>query len=103
MSLASSQRSAPYANPFARDLILRLQVARDLLARGVAGGTFPHAALAMANHGTMFGDDELKWPSRHGFRVGTALVRSLASGLVREVGYTLARMAGRYDVASLRM
>jgi B12-binding domain/radical SAM domain protein len=80
----------------------RLRVARQLLAGGGSGGGFSPAALEMANHGTMFGDDELKWPARHGFRVGTALIASLASGLVREVGHTVARLAGRYDVAALR-
>jgi B12-binding domain/radical SAM domain protein len=77
----------------------RLRIARGLLAEHPGGASFTHAACELANHGTMFGDDELKWPAQHGFRVGAALVGALASGLVREVGHTLARLVGRYDVA----
>ncbi len=47
----------------------------------------------------MFGDDELKSPVHLGFRVGAALLRSLAAGLVIELGHTVARLAGRYDTA----
>jgi hypothetical protein len=47
----------------------------------------------------MFGDDEWKWPLRHGFRIGVALVRGLASGLVHEVGHTIARLANHFDTA----
>jgi B12-binding domain/radical SAM domain protein len=79
----------------------RLQAARQLLDEAGHHVPFTHAALEMANHGTMFGDDELKWPAQHGFRVGTALLRGLASGLMREVGHTVARLAGRYDGAAV--
>lgn len=75
----------------------RLRVARQLLLDG-GNAHFSHDAVEMANHGTMFGDDELKWPASHRFRVGAALARGLAAGLVREVGHAFARMAGRYDV-----
>jgi hypothetical protein len=47
----------------------------------------------------MFGDDELKWPIRQRFRVGATLVKSLALGLVEEIGHTAARVRGRYDDA----
>jgi len=79
----------------------RLRIARHLLDEGATDADFTHAALEMANHGTMFGDDELKWPLRHGFRVGGALLLNLASGLWHEIGHTTARLAGRYDVAPL--
>jgi hypothetical protein len=58
-----------------------------------------HAVLELANHRTMFGDDELKWPVAGRFRVGAALLRGLASGLVQEVGHPVARMAGQFDTA----
>jgi B12-binding domain/radical SAM domain protein len=79
----------------------RLRAARQLLDEAGHHVHLTHSALEMANHGTMFGDDELKWPARHGFRVGTALLRGLASGLAREVGHTIARLSGRYDVAAV--
>jgi hypothetical protein len=50
----------------------------------------------------MFGDDELKWPMKHGFRVGTTLLRSLAAGLALEFRHTAARLVDRYDVAPAR-
>ncbi|MBZ5556315.1 MAG: TIGR04190 family B12-binding domain/radical SAM domain protein [Acidobacteriia bacterium] len=78
---------------------MRLRAARALLASGAGADALSHAAFALANHGTMFGDDELKWPVRHGFRVGTTLLKSLAAGLLNEVGNTAARLAGRYDIA----
>ena len=56
-------------------------------------------ATELANHRTMFGDDELKWPVAHRFRIGGTLVRGLAEGLAHEVVHTFARLAGRYDVA----
>jgi hypothetical protein len=71
----------------------RLRVARELLEAGTDG----RHDLELANHGTMFGDDELKWPVRHGFHVGAALAGTLAAGLVGEVVHTAARLAGRYD------
>jgi B12-binding domain/radical SAM domain protein len=80
----------------------RLRAARRLLDCGDDPSALSHAALELANHGTMFGDDELKWPTtQYGFRVGTALVRGLASGLLREVGHTVARLAGHFDGAAL--
>jgi B12-binding domain/radical SAM domain protein len=79
----------------------RLRVARDLLDR--SGTVAPsHAALELANHGTMFGDDELRWPVGHRFRVGATLIRSLAASLGEEILHTAARLAGRYDTAALR-
>jgi len=77
----------------------RLQAARQLLAEADRTHQFSHAALELANHGTMFGDDELKWPVPHRFRVGATLLRSLAAGLAAEVVHTAARVAGRYDCA----
>lgn len=79
----------------------RLQAARQLLAEVGQTHQFSHAALELANHGTMFGDDELKWPVRHAFRVGGTLMRYLLMGLVHEMGHTAARLAGRYDGAAL--
>lgn len=79
----------------------RLQAARQLMAEADQTHQFSHTALDLANHGTMFGDDELKWPIRHAFRVGGTLVRYLAMGLVHEMGHTAARLAGRYDGAAL--
>jgi hypothetical protein len=54
---------------------------------------------SVADHGTMFGDDELKWPIHHRFRVGAMLLKHLALGLVEEIGRTVARLNGRYDNA----
>jgi B12-binding domain/radical SAM domain protein len=80
----------------------RLRVARDLLA--TAGQVTPpsRTAVEMANHGTMFGDDELQWPVSHRFRIGTTLLQSLTAGLGQELVHTAARMLGRYDTAALR-
>jgi hypothetical protein len=64
-------------------------------------GHVSHAALELANHGTMFGDDELKWPIRHGLRVGGTLLRSLSIGLFEEIAHTVARLLGHYDGAAL--
>jgi B12-binding domain/radical SAM domain protein len=80
----------------------RLSVARELLDTGGRAISPSHAAIEMANHGTMFGDDELKWPVGHRFRLGPALLRSLAAGLGQEIVHTAARMVGRYDTAPLR-
>ncbi|MBI3401635.1 MAG: TIGR04190 family B12-binding domain/radical SAM domain protein [Acidobacteria bacterium] len=82
---------------------MRLRAARALLASGAGPDALSHAAFALANHGTMFGDDELKWPVRHGFRIGATLLKNLAAGLLAEVGHTAARMAGRYDCAPARI
>ena len=81
------------------DVLFRLTIARQILDGAAADPDAGGAAAELANHRTMFGDDELKWPVEHRFRVGTTLVRSLAEGLAHEVRHTLARLAGRYDVA----
>jgi hypothetical protein len=47
----------------------------------------------------MFGDDELLWPVKHRFRIGTTLLRGLVEGLATEFRHTAARLVGRYDVA----
>lgn len=78
----------------------RLAVARRLLDDPQSA--VPPAAIELANHGTMFGDDELQWPMPHRFRVGAAVLRTLAAGLVEEVVHTAARLVGRYDVAPAR-
>jgi B12-binding domain/radical SAM domain protein len=80
----------------------RLRVARQLLETARHTPRPSHAAVEMANHGTMFGDNELKWPVAHRFRIGTTLLRSLAAGLGQEIVHTAARMMGRYDTAALR-
>ena len=63
----------------------RLRVARGLLDSSASTVPPNHAAVEMANHGTMFGDDELKWPVGHRFRIGPTLLRSLAAGLGQEI------------------
>jgi hypothetical protein len=80
----------------------RLSAARALLERDAdVSSAAGHAALELANHGTMFGDDELKWPVRRHFRIGAALVRGLASGLISEIGHTAARLVGHFDSAAI--
>ena len=64
-----------------------------------AEGSAAAKSIDLANHATMFGDDELKSPLHSRFRVGTTLLWNLAAGLALEVGHTAARLAGRYDVA----
>jgi hypothetical protein len=76
----------------------RIAVARTLLEHP---DTACRHDLDLANHGTMFGDDELKWPVRHGFHVGWMLMRHLAAGLGAEIVHTAARLAGRYDTARI--
>jgi len=81
----------------------RLKIARQIIANmddddDELGAT----AAELANHRIMFGDDELKWPVRHRFRVGTTLLRGLATGLALELHHTAARLVGRYDVAPAR-
>ena len=51
----------------------RLTIARYLVDQQGAGDDLSVPAAELANHRTMFGDDELKWPVRHGFRIGTTL------------------------------
>ena len=77
----------------------RLTTARGLADAATDAGARAAFAAEMANHRTMFSDDELKWPAHRTFRVGLTLLRNLASGLALEVGHTLARTIGRYDVA----
>jgi B12-binding domain/radical SAM domain protein len=74
----------------------RLAVARQVLQED---GPWEAPRIDLANHATMFGDDELKSPLHQRFRVGATLLWNLAAGLALEVGHTAARMAGRYDVA----
>jgi hypothetical protein len=76
----------------------RLGVAREVLREE---GPWDAGRVDLANHATMFGDDELKSPIGHRFRIGPALLWNLAAGLALEVGHTVARMAGRYDVATV--
>jgi B12-binding domain/radical SAM domain protein len=83
----------------AADVEFRLAIARRIVATSAGGDGMSGTAAALANHRTMFGDDELKWPVKHRFRVGATLLRSLAGGLATEVGHTIARCVGRYDVA----
>ena len=73
----------------------RLAVAHRLLDS--PGSSMSHAAIELANHGTMFGDDELKWPVRRRFRVGATLLVNMAAGLIDEVRHTMARACGRFD------
>jgi hypothetical protein len=81
------------------DVRFRLNMARQIVARAGEDDDVSGPAAELANHRTMFGDDELKWPLKHGFRVGTTLLRSLAAGLVLELRHTAARLVDRYDVA----
>jgi B12-binding domain/radical SAM domain protein len=84
------------------DVRLRLKLARYLLDQPNESDDVRNLAAELANHRTMFGDDELKWPVKHGFRVGATLLRSLAAGLAIELGHTAARLVGRFDVAPAR-
>ncbi|HUL74937.1 MAG TPA: TIGR04190 family B12-binding domain/radical SAM domain protein [Vicinamibacterales bacterium] len=77
----------------------RLAAAREALQATEQAGELSRRAAELANHGTMFGDDELKWPVRQRFHVGWPLVRSLGIGLAQEIAHTAARVVGRYDVA----
>jgi len=76
----------------------RLALARQLEARPEARRRIDDIA-ALANHRTMFGDDELKWPVAQRFRIGTVLTRGLIAALATELRHTGARLMGRYDVA----
>jgi B12-binding domain/radical SAM domain protein len=78
------------------DVADHLAVARQVLQES---GPWDARRIDLANHATMFGDDELKSPLHLGFRVGATLLRSLAAGLALELGHTAARLAGRYDTA----
>jgi B12-binding domain/radical SAM domain protein len=80
----------------------RLTIAREI-AGDNAGARSAACAGEMANHRTMFGDDELKWPVHHRFRIGTTLLRNLAVGLALEIHHTAARAMGRYDVSPARL
>jgi B12-binding domain/radical SAM domain protein len=81
------------------DVRLRLTMAREIIATPRQTDDAAGPAAELANHRTMFGDDELKWPVKHRFRVGWTLLRNLAGGLALELGHTASRLAGRYDVA----
>jgi len=81
------------------DVRFRLKIARYLVDQQGSGDDLSIPAAELANHRTMFGDNELKWPVRHGFRIGTTLLRSLAAGLAQEVQHTAARLVSRFDVA----
>lgn len=63
------------------------------------GGTWNARRIDLANHATMFGDDELKSPPARRFEVGPAMLWTLLRGLAQEIGHTAARLSGRYDVA----
>jgi B12-binding domain/radical SAM domain protein len=85
----------------------RLNVARLVLTESERQGEMTAEAherldryIRLANQATMFGNDELKAPVRHRFRGGTAIAASLARGLLTEISHTVARLAGRYDVAA---
>jgi len=80
------------------DVQFRLSVARQIVANP-SDDTLSGPAAELANHRTMFGDDELKWPVKQRFRIGATLLRGLAAGLALEFGHTAARLVGRYDVS----
>ena len=80
----------------------RLRAARQILEEDPSTGRLNRTSIELANHGTMFGDDELKWPVPHRFRIGATLLRSLAAVLAAEVVHTASRIAGRYDCAPIR-
>jgi B12-binding domain/radical SAM domain protein len=84
------------------DVRLRLAIARQIVARTHDAGDVSGPAAELAHHRTMFGDDELKWPMRRRFRIGSTLLRHLAGGLALELRHTAARLVGRYDVAPAR-
>jgi B12-binding domain/radical SAM domain protein len=77
----------------------RLNIARQIVADTSGDADLSGPVADLANHRTMFGDDELKWPVRHRFRIGTTLLRGLVEGLATEFRHTAARLVGRYDVA----
>ena len=79
-----------------------MKIARQLVDQPGEGDDISGLAAELADHRTMFGDDELKWPVKHAFRVGTTLLRSFAAGLGLEVVHTAARLVGRFDVAPAR-
>lgn len=81
------------------DVAFRLTIARQIVASTDGETDLTGPAAELANHRTMFGDDELKWPVEQRFRVGTTLLRSLAAGLLIELRHTAARLVGRYDTA----
>lgn len=81
----------------------RLTIAREIAQQQSSSEERAVIAAELANHRTMFGDDELKWPVRQPFRIGATLIRSLAAGLLDEVRHAAARLAGRYDVAPIRL
>jgi B12-binding domain/radical SAM domain protein len=84
------------------DVNKRLQIARELLTKTRRPWNMSRDELDLANRGTMFGPDEMKWPVAHGFRIGSALLKNLAAGFAEEVVHTAARVAGRYDTQVVR-
>ena len=81
---------------------LRLQSARSLLVDEAQGGTpLDPRRMKLANRGTMFDSDELKWPGRRSFRAGFTLLAILLKGLVVEAHHTSARLLGHYDTAPI--
>jgi hypothetical protein len=80
----------------------RLTIARQIVASGDDDADLSGPAAELANHRTMFGDNELKWPLDQRFRVGAALLQNLTLGLLDEFRHTAARLVNRYDVAPLR-
>jgi hypothetical protein len=81
---------------------LRLQSARSLLVDEAQGGTpLDPRRMKLANRGTMFDSDELKWPGRRSFRAGFTLLAMLLKGLVVEARHTAARLRGHYDTAPI--
>jgi hypothetical protein len=79
------------------DVRHRLNVAQQM--QDAVASDAARAAAELSSHRTMFGDDELKWPVEHRFRMGATLLRNLAQGLALELCHTAARLVGRYDVA----
>ena len=84
-------------DPTYRDVDHRLRIARGLLAHTRGPRHANHHDLELANRGTMFGRDEMKWPVGQRFRIGSALLKNLIAGLAEEVVHTAARARGRLD------
>lgn len=92
--------------PTFAEVAAHLSIARLVLAESERNGAKTpetqeqlNRYIQIANQATMFGNDELKSPVRHRFRIGSAMARNLALGLLAEIGHAAARVFGRYDVA----
>jgi hypothetical protein len=85
-------------DPTYRGVGRRLQVARELLTVAGRAQHSDRASLELANRGTMFGPDEMKWPMGRRFRISPALIRTLITGLAEEIVHTAARFIGRHDI-----